>query len=56
MSDPTQEILDKLNTIEEKINKVQQVCNEIQTCCISLNERLEKIEISTGVMDEHVQW
>jgi hypothetical protein len=42
MSDPTQEILEKLNTIEWKID--------------NLNERLEKIEVSTGVMDEHVQW
>ena len=42
MCDPHQEILNKLNDIEEKIDQ--------------LNERLEKIEISTGVMDEHVQW
>jgi len=42
MSDPNQKILEKLDTIERKID--------------NLNERLKKIEVSTGVMDEHVQW
>ena len=49
MSDLHQEIFNKLNTIEEKINL-------LQDCCDNINERLEKIEVSTGVMDEHVQW
>ncbi len=43
MSDPIlQEILAKLNTIEDKIDR--------------LNKRLEAVERSTGIMDEHVQW
>lgn len=42
MADPLQEILAKLQTIEGKIDQ--------------LNERLEAVERSTGVMDEHVQW
>ena len=49
MSDPIQEILAKLNIIEEKIDRLQESCT-------NLNKRLEKIEMSTGVMDEHVQW
>ena len=43
MSDPIlQEILEKLKIIEEKIDR--------------LADRLEDVEISTGIMDEHVQW
>ncbi len=49
MSDPIQDILVKLNSIEEKLDKVQESCN-------NLNERLERIEISSDTMDEHVQW
>jgi len=37
-----QEILTKLNTIEDKIDQ--------------LNVRLEAVERSAGIMDEHVQW
>ncbi|RLI49686.1 hypothetical protein DRO61_04750 [Candidatus Bathyarchaeota archaeon] len=49
MCDSLQEILVKLNEIEEKIDLLQETCT-------LLNERLDNIEVSTGVMDEHVQW
>ena len=56
MFDPTQEILNKLNIIEEKIDRLQESYTSLQESYTLSNKRLEKIEMSTGVMDEHVQW
>lgn len=59
MCDPLQEILVKLDKIEEKIDSLRDLnkrLDSLQESFEELDKRLENIEVSTGVMDEHVQW